>query len=312
MLILPKHGFAASTEPIHKVELDAICDWVEASLAFDRSDAISGSDIVDVLCEEEIYDSQSFAWEMIDRTLSELNRRKACMYVAVPFTVKNRKVVKTDSWRKYPAYAFCLALSCAKWYPEWASGFDGNYTLQGQLFEQMAAEALRTLLPDWRVEVTGWSPKHAKKIKQVVVDVAAIIREPVGELNPWVSKDANEAGLDIVCCRLFSDARPGLPTIFAQCASGKHHEHKLGTPNMKEWGRLIRFTAASPQRSFITPYVYTDDEFMRVSNKLDGLLLDRVRLLSAGSKSPAWLSSGLGKELRAWISPRIAELEKAI
>jgi hypothetical protein len=186
-----------------------------------------------------------------------------------------------------------------------------NYTKQGHLFELVALSALEKLLPGWKIERTGWAPDNAKKIRQIVSEVAKFLREPEGELDPWVSKDANEAGLDIVCYRPFDDSRPGLPTIFVQCASGKHHEHKLGTPNMKEWGKIIDFTAVLPQRSFVTPYVFTEGEFKRVSNKVDGLLLDRVRLLSAGSDGGEWLSAKLKKNLFEWMKPRIAKLERS-
>ena len=43
MLVLPQIGMARSIEPEHKVELDAMCDWVEASLAFAELTFISGS-----------------------------------------------------------------------------------------------------------------------------------------------------------------------------------------------------------------------------------------------------------------------------
>jgi hypothetical protein len=311
MLVLPQIGMARSIEPEHKVELDVLCDWIEASLAFAKLEFISGSNIVDVLCEEEIYESQDFAWELVDNALSELQRRQACLADGVPFNVKGDRVVRTKDWENVAAYSFCLTLACAKWYPKWSTSLGKNYSKQGQLFEQVAEGALARLLPGWKVHRAGWSPDNAAKIKKVVSDVAKMLREAEGELHPWVSKDANEAGLDIVCYRPFADSRPGFPTIFVQCASGKHHEHKLGTPNMKEWGKIIRFTAVLPQRSFVTPYVFTDSEFKRVSNKVDGLLLDRVRLLSAGNDGGEWLPAKLNEHLRGWISPRIAKLERA-
>lgn len=310
MLVLPQIGMARSIEPEHKVELDALCDWIEASLSFTETDFISGSDIVDVLCEEEIYQSQPFAWQLVDNAIKELRRRQKCLATGAPFNVGSDRVTKTKKWEQVPAYSFCLTLACLKWYPRWSKIVAKNFSEQGQLFEQIAAGALERLLPNWQVHRTGWAPDNPKKINQVVSDVAKLLREPQGELQPWVTKDANEAGLDIVCVRPFDDSRPGLPTIFVQCASGKHHEHKLGTPNMKEWGKIIQFTAVVPQRSFVTPYVFTDDEFKRKSNKVDGLLIDRIRLLSAGNDGGAWLPDVLNTRLRKWVSPRIAKLER--
>jgi hypothetical protein len=175
----------------------------------------------------------------------------------------------------------------------------------------VASCALEKLLPGWKVQRTGWAPDNAKKLQQIVSDVARCLREPEGNVSPWASEHANEAGLDIVCYRPFNDSRPGLPTIFVQCASGKHHDHKLGTPNMKQWGKLIAFTAVLPQRSFISPYVYTDDELKRISNKVDGLLLDRMRLLSAGNDGGECVSAKLKETLCEWVKPRISRLERS-
>lgn len=317
MLVLPQVGMARSVEPEHNVELDALCDWVEASLAFTNPPFISDSNIVDVLTEEEIYASQEFAWELVDNVFAELRRRRECLSASSPFEINGDRIVRTRDWKNVPAYAFCLALACAKWYPQWASCFvkpgkkRPDYSEQGQLFEQITAFALERLLPGWNVLRTGWSPNNTNKIKKIVEDVAKFLREPAKEIEPWMSPEANEAGLDIVCCRHFNDARAGLPAIFVQCASGKHAEHKLKTPDEKEWGKVINFTAVFPHRSFVTPFVFTDSEFKRVANKVDGLLLDRVRLLSAGDDGGAWLPEKLNKHLSAWVTPRIAKLQRA-
>jgi hypothetical protein len=317
MLVLPQEGMAQSIKPEHNVELDALCDWIEASLAFTNLDFISGSNIVDVLCEEQIYESQEFAWELVDNAFTELHRRQTCLSGGSPFEVSGDRIIKTKPWEDVPAYAFCLTLSCAKWYPQWAACLvkpgkkRPDYSEQGQLFEEITAVAFERLLPGWKVLRTGWSPNNTNKIKRVVEDVAKFLREPAKEIEPWMSPEANEAGLDLVCCRHFSDARAGLPTIFVQCASGKHAEHKLKTPDEKEWSKVINFTAVFPQRSFVTPFVFTEAEFKRVANKVDGLLLDRVRLLSAGNDGGAWLPDVLTSSLSKWVTPRIAKLQRA-
>lgn len=312
MLVLPQIGFARLVEPEHKVELDALCDWIEASLVFTDAEFVSGSNVVDVLCEEEIYESQEFAWKLVDIAMSELGRRRTCLGIGAPFNIDGDRIVRTRDWHDVAAYSFCLTLACLKWYPKWSSSLVKDYARQGQLFEEVAAGALERLFRGWKVHRTGWSPDNPRKIGRVVSDVAKLLRETQCDLRPWVSKDANEVGLDIVCYRPFDDARPGLPTLLVQCASGKHHEHKLGTPNMKEWEKIILFTAVRPQRSFITPYVFTDEEFRRKSNKVDGLLLDRLRLLSAGNDGEEWLPAKLNERLREWVSPRVAKLERAL
>jgi hypothetical protein len=309
MLALPKIGIARSMKPHHNVAVDVLCDWAEASLAFDRIDFVSGSDILDILHEEEIYDDQSFSWEMIERTWAELERRSNCLGIGSPFKLDGKRIVRIRNWEDSPAYSFCLALACAKWYPNWAGALGKNFTRQGQLFELVTVAALEQLLPSWKIHRTGWAPDNTNKIKAIVQRLSGLLFETQGELEPWVSPMANEAGLDIVCYRPFDDRRPNLPTLFVQCASGKHLEGKLATPDLKEWQKIIQFIV-SPRRSFATPLAFTDSEFRRVCNKVDGLLLDRCRLLAAGRDGADWLTSSLKSKLCTWVRPRIAKLER--
>ena len=73
MLAIPKVGMAKSVAPEHNVQLDALCDWIEASLLFDDLDFISASEIIDVLHEEELYsDSRFYVGKLIDRAWVEL------------------------------------------------------------------------------------------------------------------------------------------------------------------------------------------------------------------------------------------------
>ena len=49
----------------------------------------------------------------------------------------------------------------------------------------------------------------------------------------------------------------------------------------------------------------------RCPDRVLSLLLDRIRLLSAGSDGADWLPAMLNETLRKWVSPRIARLERA-
>lgn len=310
MLAIPTVGMARSVPPQHGVELDALCDWIEASLSFDEMDFISGSNVVDALCDDEVYSDQNFAWELVERAWAEFERRQTCMGKGAPFKVDGQRVVRLCSWKDCPAHAFCLALACAKWYPQWAESVTKNYTDQGELFEALTVASLGKLLPNWTIHRTGWSPDNAKKLKDIIRSIADMLVEPHGELEPWIKDSANEAGLDVVCFRAFGDRRPNLPTYFVQCASGKHYDHKLTTPDLNEWSKVIRFISR-PQRSFATPFAFTENEFKRTSNKVSGLMLDRCRLLSAGCDGAEWIDDQLKAKLCRWIKPRISKLERA-
>ncbi|MEY2881840.1 MAG: hypothetical protein RLZZ15_4220 [Verrucomicrobiota bacterium] len=306
MLAVPEKGVATSAEA-HNCRPDALADWVEAMVAFGQDGRVSGSDIVDVLKEEEIYDNQSFAWEMVANVVGELDRRAECLGPSCPYVIRSGTVSRRRAWQDAPAHSFCLTLSLAKWYPAWARKAGKNFNEQGRLFEELTASALRQVMPSWNVHSTGWTAKKPVKISQVVPEVARLLCETVGEITPWVNSQANEAGLDLLCFRTFQDNRPGMPALMVQCASGLDYLSKAQTPDKKEWAQLVRFTAM-PTRSLATPFAFTEEEFKRVCNKVDGPLFDRCRLLLADRDSHDWLPPKLAKALVAWITPRVARL----
>jgi hypothetical protein len=141
----------------------------------------------------------------------------------------------------------------------------------------------------------------------VVTSVAGKLGEPVGDIKRWTKDSANEAGLDILCYRSFEDTRAGSPVFLLQCASGKHYEGKLHTPNLRIWGKIIQFTT-DPKKAFSTPYALTDSEFTRVGNLVNGMLLERYRLLSARRHDMHWPSQELSDRILGWLAPRVAAL----
>lgn len=306
MLAIPHYGVHASTTK-HNCRLDALADWVEAAIIFGRKSKISGSDLVDILTEEEIYDNQNFAWEMVDSVWRELARRAKCVGKACPYSIKGKSVVQTKKWQASPAHAFCLALALAKWYPKWARGFGSDFNAQGQLFERFSVSALASIMPNWEVRKTGWSANSANKIQTVVPMVAQALSEEVGDITPWVHPQANEAGLDVICYRPLNDNRPGLPALMIQCASGVDYLDKAETPNLKTWSKLVGFVAL-PKRALATPFAFDEAEFRQICNRVDGPLFDRYRLLYAGHSGRRWLDGQLAKSMVAWVRPRIAAL----
>lgn len=94
-----------------------------------------------------------------------------------------------------------------------------------------------------------------------------------------------------------------------QCASGGDWMGKLHTPNIETWKRIITFSS-SPQRAFSMPFALGDDEFFRCCTEIDGVLIDRYRLLSAGSTGD-WVSASLKSDLINWLLPRLSALPLA-
>jgi len=308
MLAIPSTGFARSVSE-HNVQLDALCDWIEGSLLFSQN-RISEPEVVDLLCEGKFYDSKEFAHERVSSAWSELRKRQGFIGKSNPYRFDYLGIeLQADPWRDAPAHSFCVLLSLAKWYNKWARSSGCNYTEQGELFEGLTKEAVTNLFPACRVHQTGWSRTHTSKLDGVVRDVGSLLGETTGNVSKWTTASANDAGLDLLCWIPFPDARGCYPTLLFQCASGCDYPRKLGTPELNIWRRLIEFRAQGfPRKAFATPFAFLDDEFTRTCNRVDGLLLDRYRLLGAGIHKRHWMSRELAKKIAKWAKPRVRKL----
>lgn len=308
MLGLPQRGFQRSVDE-HNVELPIMCDWIEASVVFTQAE-VSQADVVDVLTENNIYESQDFAAERVGDAWSELRRRAAALGEVVPFEVLERSVKPQAPWRACPGYSFCVMLSLLVWYPAWAKQFGPNYTTQGILFERLVEEGL--VSSGWSTLRTGWSPGKPAKIRQVVANVAQHLAESEipGAIDTWIPAQANEEGLDVVCARPFRDGWGGRPLFFIQCASGANWPNKVGSIDPLTWFRVINLTTI-PQCGLATPFAPDADEFRQTSGKVKGMFLDRHRLAAPDSiDARGWESKALTKDIAAWLKPRVSVLEE--
>ncbi len=132
----------------------------------------------------------------------------------------------------------------------------------------------------------------------------------MGDVGRWTRPRANEAGLDVLCYRPFPDGRVGVPVYLMQCASGGDWDGKLHTPNLDIWRNIVNF-ASVPKKAFATPFSFLDEAFIMNCGVVNGLLLDRYRLLSAAAVNPNWIPGDLTARIIAWVEPRIAALPRA-
>lgn len=308
MLALPSVGMARSTE-VHNIDLAALCDWIEGNILFDEEE-LSPSDVVDLLIETQIYAKQDFAWEIVQVAWAELGLRLGWLEEAAPVRMESRRATRLRTWQETPAHSFCLTLSFAKWYPTWARQFGMDYTEQGELFEALTKEGMERLFPGWVVHPTGWTRTHADNLNEVVNQVVTHLGEARGDVERWTDNTAHEAGLDLLCYRPFVDHRVGMPVFLMQCGSGGRWEGKLKTPDLRIWTKIVQF-ASDPKKAFAMPYALSEREFRQSCLLVNGLLLDRYRLLSAAGDDPNWVSSELQERIIAWIAPRLNTLPRA-
>jgi hypothetical protein len=306
MLSVPAKGFNRSVST-HNVEVDICADWLEASALFTDTE-VSAADVVDLLRETELYATQDFAWEFVDNVFSTINRRAFLMGENYPFAVKHgSRLTRKDHWKSFAPYSFCLALSLSQLYPVWASSFGKNYTRQGELFENLTAESLKAHYVGWTVKKTGWTRTTPKKIQQIVAEVSSWLGEGTGAISTWTRELANEAGLDLLCFRQYEDFRGGFPAFLVQCASGKDWKEKLKTPDLRIWEKIVTFSSG-PKKALSMPFALSEKDFIYHCNIVDGLLLDRHRLLAPGTIVNTWITVTTSDELNDWIAARILTL----
>lgn len=311
MLALPDSGMLRSINT-HNVVIEYLCDWIEGSILFDETEEkFSVMDIVDVLISENIYDEQNFAEEIVVDAWGELKRRVNCIDSAVPFSVIYPTVKRTGTWEDAPAHSFCVLLSLAQCYRAWWVGISrGDYREQGELFELLTQESLETQFSDWCIRRTGWYRTQPTDLREMVNRIADWLGEDVGDdINTWAGSEGKDMGLDLLCYRPFPDNRAGFPVYLMQCASGQNWIEKVYQPDINLWQKLVNFVVR-PQKAFAIPFALSDDDFKKQCVLVQGLLLDRCRLLAAARFREQWESSSLKDRIIRWGIPRVNQLPR--
>lgn len=304
MLLLPTEGVACSVK-VHKISFDVMCDWIEGSVFFEE-EALSVTDIADVLLAEEIYEEQGFANEGVKNAWVELKNRYRWVKDNYAFVINSQWIRRKKKWQEVPAQAFCTLLSMAICYDWWHKEFGSDYTEQGEMFELLTKESLQAQFNDWEIYHTGWSRGNTKGLEKLSKEVSDRLNEGPPDSTLWKDK-AKDLGLDLLFYKPFPDKRTGIPVYFMQCASGGNWEDKMHTPDIKVWKDIIKFRS-EPVKAFSAPFAFLDGQFTRNCVSVKGLLLDRGRLLNAYRYSDDWVSKSLKDRIIAWAEPRIKVL----
>ena len=305
MIVLPTRGISRSIRA-HNINLNVLCDWVEASVLF-CGDPFSQADVIDRLIEEEIYADQDFASEIVTDVWSVLSSRVRLSGSSYGISIDKHWVRVNCTWIEKPAHAFCLLLSLAPAYDWWVGEFGDDYNEQGYLFELLTDESIRAMAPGWMTHLTAWSRSHAVQLDQVAREVADRLGCGAAQAELWNTGNVKELALDLLLYRPFPDGRQGFPYFLVQCASGANWNRKLTTPDLNVWTDIIR-PATKPMRGVAVPFCFSDDEFRRNCVQVAGLFLDRCRLLGASLFKPEWVPQELTDRIIAWARRRVGAL----
>lgn len=311
MLLLPDTGIARSTKK-HNVKSDILCDWIEGSILFDdNEDELSITDVVDVLIDENICNNQDFAKDIVMNAWSELERRHNWIAPGMPFAISDSRVKRIDSWQQTPAHSFCVLLSLSQCYKGWWRCVSRqNYNEQGELFELLTQESLEKQFSDWQIKRVGWSSSQPISLSEIVNVVADYLGETASNnLDQDMLSKGKDAGLDILWFRPFPDNRVGFPVYFMQCASGQDWKTKVDKPIINHWRQKIEFIVL-PQKAFAIPFALGDKDFKYWCTGVEGVFLDRYRLLGASRFCKHWESSSLKERIIEWAIPKVSQLPR--
>lgn len=300
MLGLPEKGVARSVNQ-HNSDLSVICDWIEASAVFDDS-PISESNAVDVLVEEEIYDKQDFAAELVDQAWSVVTDRIKYLGAPLGLTTSRNRITRTSDWQAAPGYSFCLALSCGILYPKWAASWD-DPSVRGELFEELTLESLSKTFVGWKIRRVGWSPDNPVKLRTTIASIISDLNEVQGaELELHVDEHANELGLDLLGFYSFDDPHASIPVMMVQCASGGNWKSKRHTPDLTIWKKIVNFNS-NPVKAFAMPFAFADPlKFRRETTHVNGIFADRNRLIRGLRQNLGQpVSDALNNRLIQWV-----------
>jgi hypothetical protein len=310
MLALPSYGMARSVTT-HNVNVDSLCDWIEASIVFDR-DLLSKADVVEALLEHEVYARPDFAVEIVDQAWAVVSGRIKYLSDPLGLKVSTNRITRVKEWDTFPAYGFCLALACSALFPRWArEQWAMPPSVHGELFEEVARESFTCALAGWTVRRVGWSPSNPPKLRTTIAEIISDLNEVAGsELELHVDPRANELGLDLLAYFSYGDSHASFPVLLVQCASGNNWLSKRQTPDIELWKTIVSFNS-QPVRAFAMPFTFADaSEFRRHSKSVNGVFVDRNRLLAAFARSSRNVSESLNLRLVEWTRPVVASMPR--
>jgi hypothetical protein len=308
MLGRPENGLLRSIKQ-HNSDLNVLCDWIEASVVFEN-DHLSKSDVTTALQQFQIYEKQGFATEIVDVAWSVIASRMKYLNAPLGIQVSGNRITRSATWDTFPAYGFCLALACAQFYPSWVKQW-GAATVRGELFEELAQESFSTTLSGWKVRRVGWSPGNPTKLCAAIDSIISDLNEVEGsELKLHIDEHANELGLDLLAYYSYGDAHASLPVLLVQCASGDNWKSKRHTPDLGLWRTIVSFNSC-PVRGFAIPFAYADSQELRKHTRsINGVFVDRIRLLGAFHRTSTNVSAALDGKLVGWVTGIIGTVPK--
>ena len=249
---------------------DRVADWIELELSLGEA-SFSKSKVTSIVRDATGNDPSEAFISDVWRHL----RGRIALYRSSFFEIRNDLVARRDDITDGRLeYEICLFFSLY--------GASNQTGADPKLFERMAAEAIGQHI-NGDVFVFGWPalPDVETAIAARVKQVSDLLRERFVEAPAYRYKDR---GVDIISWKPFAEPdtagrRSGQIVILSQCAAGHDWRKKTRELPIGAWTQYIHW-ATDPIRGFAVPCVIGEADWHEVSREVEGLVFDRVRLLS--------------------------------
>jgi hypothetical protein len=274
---------------------ELVADWLELELSLGEA-SFSKSKVSSIIRDASgIEPSEAFVSDVWRHM-----RARAALYTSQFFEVNGDVVVRrNDVVEGRLEYEVCLFFSLYG-----ASSQTGS---DPKLFERMSAEAIGRHI-DGPVFVFGWPvlPDVQTAIAARVKQVSELLRERFVEAPATRYKDR---GVDIISWKPFAEPthatrRSGQLVMLSQCAAGHDWRKKTRELPMASWTQYIHW-ATDPIPGFAVPCVIGADVWHDVAREVEGLVFDRVRLMSHLPQGVQGV--GLKAALETWRTEQIDE-----
>jgi len=294
----------------HNCSYDIVADWIEGNLLYSKDSFLSKSDISDVLLEEGIYRKQDFANEFINDCWTQIEKRQNCLEEKKIFEVGSKRIKRIINWEEFPAYGFCLAISLKTYYNIKITSPSNFINIQGEYFERISNEALKIIFPEWDIYHTGWSPTNKPKFRKILKSISEKLNIAIGaNAEEHYTKNQKDAKLDILLTRKFFDNYCNIPIILLQCASGDNWTKKTSEPNVELWKKLLEFNSW-PIKGLTIPFSLMEKDFILHSTYIKGLLMDRMRLVTAYLHSPKFIDGRFKNDINRFTKKIINKIPR--
>lgn len=300
-------------------DTDRLADWVEASALLGSRVELRRSEVFDLLFDSGLLadleeegdeaDAQERVEDRVEDIWRALDSRARRLGPGYPFAVRADGLARTvGTWRDARCFTLPLLSDLGRFYTTVKVAFSPG-TKFALLFEKVVEVCTKKLFRGATVRFgwpcdAGWPVGIKARVRELAKRVD---RDPETLKGKIHSKD-KDLGLDVVSKLALGDDGDATLVLLVQCATGKNWKGKH-EPSLDEWKALIRWRGpvvraiAFPWRMQVEPMAWRD------LLRLDGVALDRLRLVSSGNPD-SLLETSVTKEIDAWCSQRASEFPR--